>query len=175
MSGVANDIKSYEYDANPGLDAYGVAANAQLYVGAVALVSGGSGSITQGYLKNAATAFASDIVAGVISEPSGGTYVQTGPGILGGSADGNVWVLVKTGTFLVQSGTGADTLSMSTVGKTVYYGGENAVGPIACATGAGTRPIIGVQLPQDPGWANGFAPGSTYFPIKMSQIGGPYT
>ncbi len=173
MSGLTTDIKAYEYGTQPQLVSYPVGANQTCYVGAVALVSG-SGAVTTGFLKNAATPGASDLVAGIIGEPAGGTYVQTAPGIVGGSTDGSVWIDVKAGTFMIQGGTGADALSEATVGKTVYYHGENAQGPIADATsGTSTRPILGVQLPQDPGFAGGFLPGSNYYPIRLNQIGGP--
>ena len=78
------------------------------------------------------------------------------------------------GTFMFQSGSGADQLSASTNGKTVYYGGENANGPIAHATGSGTKPVLGIQLPQDPGFASGAqSQGPTTGPIKLTAIGGP--
>ena len=173
MTGVANDIKLWPYGV-PSNDqtSWGVAATAQLYEGCVALQSGCSGGLTQGYLKNAATAFANDIVVGMVDTPAGGTYVATGPGILGGSTDGAVWANVRNGTFMFQSGSGADQLSASTNGQTVYYGGENASGPIAHATGSGTKPVLGVQLPQDPGIAGGANPGVGYWPVKLNVIGG---
>lgn len=176
MTGLTNDIHTVEYGVpseGSQLVAYGVGQSQQLYSGAVALVSG-SGAVTTGYLKNAATPGAADLVAGIVGDPAGGTYVQTGPGILGGSADGNVQVNVRTGTFYIQSGTGADLLSAATNGKTVYYAGENTNGPIAAATSAtSTRPVLGIQLPQDPGMANTAQPGSNYWPIKLNVIGGP--
>jgi hypothetical protein len=175
MAGVTNDITAYPYGVNQNdLVGYGVAATQQLYEGCVALMSGGSGGITQGYLKNAATSYASDIVVGMIDTPAGGTYVATGPGILGGATDGAVWANVRTGSFMFQSGSGSDLLSAATNGKTVYYGGENASGPIACATSSGgTRPSLGTQLPQDPGFANNYIPGSNYWPVKLNVVGGP--
>ena len=172
MAGVTHDIKTYEYGTKPGLVAYGVGATQQLYTGCVALVSDGNNG-TAGYLRNAYAPHASDLVAGIVGEPAGGTYVKTGPGILGGSTDGAVQVDVKTGTFLIQSGTGSNALSATTNGKTVYYGGENANGPIANATNSPSPVVLGTQLPQDPGLANGFLPGSNYWPIKLNVIGGP--
>jgi hypothetical protein len=174
MAGLTSDTHVVPYGTEGQLVAYPVGANQQLYVGEVALISG-SGATTTGYLKNAATAGSADIVVGMIGEPAGGTYVQTGPGVLGGTTDGAVWDNVQTGCFFIQSGTGSDLLSASTNGKTVYYGGENANGPIACATnpGGNSRPVLGVQLPQDPGIANNFAPGSNYWPIKLNVVGGP--
>lgn len=175
MTGLTNDTHVVRYGSgdNNQPTSFGVGANQQLYYGEVALVSG-SGSVTVGYLKNAATAGSADLVAGMIGDPAGGTYTSTGPGILGGSTDGAVWVNVQTGCFFIQSGTGSDLLSATTNGKTVYYGGENTSGPIACATSSGgTRPVLGIQLPQDPGIAGGFTPGASYWPIKLNVIGGP--
>jgi hypothetical protein len=176
MAGMTKDGYVYQYGTGDGDQpiGYGVGANQQLYYGEVALVAG-SGSVTTGYLKNAATAGNADLVIGMVDEPAGGTYVKTGPGILGGSTDGMVQVNVKTGTFFFQSGSGADQLSAATNGKTVYYGGENSTGPLAMATnGSGTRPVLGVQFPQDPGMANGFSPGASYWPITINpNLGRP--
>jgi hypothetical protein len=175
MAGLTQDCKTIQY-GDPGLSqptSFGIGASQTVYSGAVALVSG-SGSTTVGYLKNAATAGSADLVAGIIGEPAGGTYVKTGPGIVAGSTDGSVWANVRTGAYMIQSGTGADLLSATTNGKTVYYGGESANGPIACATSASsTRPVLGLQLPQDPGMAASVSPGSNYFPIKLNVIGAP--
>jgi hypothetical protein len=153
--------------------AYPVGATQQLYYGAVALMSG-SGAVTTGYLKNAASPGSADTVVGMIGDPAGGTLVCTGPGILGGATDGAVWDNVATGAFFFQSGTGSDQLSEATAGKTVYYGGENSSGPLAMATSAtSTRPILGVQLPQDPGIAGGATPGANYWPVVLNQIPRP--
>lgn len=175
MTGITSDIHTVQMGVPYGVNqlvAWPVGATQQLYVGAVALVSG-SGSVSTGYLKNAATAGSADKVAGINGDPAGGTAVQTGPGILGGSTDGAVWVNVRTGTFWIQSGTGANALSEATAGTTVYYGGENSTGPIANATGAGTSPVLGIQLPADPFMQTAPQPGSNYFPIKLNVIGGP--
>ena len=174
MAGLTQDTHLITYGAQDisNLTAFPVGTSQQLYYGAVALMSG-SGATTVGYIKNAATAGASDTVVGMVGEPAGGTYTSTGPGVLGGSTDGAVWINVRTGSFMFQSGTGADQLSATTNGKTVYYGGENTSGPIACATGSGTRPVLGIQLPQDPGFAGGYTPGSSYWPVKLTAVGGP--
>lgn len=174
MAGLANDIKTIQYGVpeNSQLVAYPVGASAQLYSGAVALIAGTGGTTTQGYLKSAATASASDIVAGIVAEYAGGTGVATGPGILGGTTDGAIWANVRTGTFFIQSGTGSNALTEAKVGQNVYYGGENTNGPIANAT-QGTSPILGVLLPQDPGITNNPTPGSTYWPVKLNTVGGP--
>jgi hypothetical protein len=176
MAGLTGEIHVVRYGSgdNNQPTSYGVGANQQLYYGEVALLSG-SGSVTTGYLKNAATPGSADLVAGMIGDPAGGTQVKTGPGILGGSTDGGVWCDVLTGAFFFLSGgTAGDALSAATNGKTVYYGGETANGPYACATSAGgTRPVLGVQLAQDPGIAGGFSPGASYWPVKLNVIGGP--
>src|SRR5271166_2314365 len=164
MGGLANDTHVTPYGTEGGIVAYPVGAGQQLYIGEVALLSGG-GAVTKGFLKNAANPGSTDIVVGMIGEPAGGTAVQTGPGILNSSSDGAVWIDVQTGCFFVQGGSGADALSAATNGQTVYLGPENANGPVADATGSGTRPVLGVQLPQDPGIAGGFTPGANYWPI----------
>lgn len=176
MTGLANDTHVYPYGGEPPggqIVAYPVGANQQLYYGAVALVSG-SGAVTTGYLKNAAVPGAADLVAGMVGEPAGGTYVSTGPGILGGTTDGAVWDDVRTGTYFVQSGTGADALTEAYAGKTVYYSGENTSGPVASNNShSGQLPILGTLLPQDPGIAGGFSPGANYWPVKLNVIGAP--
>jgi hypothetical protein len=173
---LTNDIHTIEYGVPESnqLVAYPVASTQHLYQGAVALLSGGTGA-TKGYLKNGNTSVsASDVCVGIVGPPAGGTYVATGPGIVGGATDGAVWDNVQTGAFFIQSGTGADALSATTNGLTVYYGGENNNGPIACATnGGGTRPTLGLQLPQDPGIDGTVTPGSSYWPIKLNVVGGP--
>jgi hypothetical protein len=100
---------------------------------------------------------------------------STGPGLPTGTTDGEVWAEVLTGAFFFQSGTGSDLLSAATNGKTVYYGGENENGPIACAViGSPARPVLGIQEPQDPGIAGGSSPGPNYWPITVRpDLGSP--
>lgn len=174
---LTNDIKLIRYGVgdNDQPLSYGIGASQQLYSGSVALVSG-SGAVTTGYLKNAGTAGSADVVVGMVGDAGGGAY-STGPGLPTSSADGGVWTDVLTGAFFFQSGTGGDTLSAATNGLTVYYGGENAAGPIACATSAtNTRPILGVQIPQDPGITGsggvGATPGPNYWPIIVNPVKG---
>jgi hypothetical protein len=172
MAGLTGDTHVFRYGSGDDCQptAYGVGASQQLYYGEVALLSTG-GSTTAGYLRNAATANSGDIIVGMIGDPGGGTLVKTGPGILGGTTDGSVWVDVLTGAFFFQSGTGADQLSAATNGKTVYYGGENSSGPIAMATiGNGSRPVLGVQVAQDPGIAGGFTPGASWWPVTVVPL-----
>jgi hypothetical protein len=174
MAGLTNDCHTTQYgvpDDGLYLVAYPVGANAQLYGGAVALLSG-SGSVSTGYLKNAAAPGTADTVVGIIDGPAGGTQVATGAGVLGGSTDGAVWVNVRRGTFFMQNASGGSALSEATAVTTVYYLGENANGPIASATGKGTYPVLGVQLPQDPGIAGTCSPGSSYYPIKLNVTSG---
>jgi hypothetical protein len=173
MSGLTRDCKLIRYGSGDDCQplAYGIGADEQLYSGAVALVSGTS-DVTAGYLRNAADPYVSDIVVGMVGEPTGGAF-STGPGLPTGTTDGAVWAEVLTGAFFFQSGTGSDQLDASTNGKTVYYGGENENGPIACATsGSSTRPELGIQVPQDPGIAGGFSPGANYWPIIVNPSKG---
>jgi hypothetical protein len=169
---LTQDVHVVAYGTEGALTSFPAGASQTFYSGAVALMSG-SGAVTVGYLKNAGTAGALDTVVGMIGEPAGGTAVQTGPSLVSPASDGALWIDVRNGAFFIQTGTGADTLSATTNGKTVYYGGENSSGPIACATsGSSTRPILGTQLPQDPGIAGGFTPGASYFPILLNAIAG---
>ena len=179
MGGMTGDGQTYQYGTgdNHGTIAYGVGANQQLYSGEVALVSG-SGSTTAGLLKNGATYGSQDRVVGMLGEIAGGTGVKTSNfyplPTVDGTASAGLWIDVQTGTHMFQSGSGADQLSASTNGTTVYYGGENSIGPIACATSSGgTRPVLGTQIPQDPGIAGGFTPGSNYWPITVAVLGSP--
>lgn len=172
---LTKDTKTIRYGAGDAAQplAYPIGANAQLYSGAVALVSG-SGSPTVGYLKNGATSTlgSADIVVGVIGNATGGAY-STAPGLPTSTTDGGVWAEVLTGAFYFQSGTGSDLLSAATNGLTVYYGGESTTGPIACATSASsTRPVLGIQVPQDPGIAGGSSPGANYWPIIINPAKG---
>lgn len=148
--------------------AWPVATAAQLWDGEVALKN------AAGLIKNAGTPLVTDVVVGMVDGPAGGTVTETGAGIVGGSTDGAVWINARTGAFFFQSAAAGDLLSEATAGKTVYYAGENASGPIAAATdGGGTRPVLGVQLPQDPGIAGGSTPGSNYFPVVLNAVPKP--
>lgn len=155
---------------------YPMGATLTLYSGEVALISG-SGSTTTGYLKDPSSPGSSDIVAGLINNPTGGTYYagqNSGAGFTSTSTDGSVWLDVIGGSFFFQSGTGSDALTEAIVGTTIYYGGENANGPYMCATSnGGARPKAGTLLPQDPSIANGVTPGSNYWPVKLNVVGGP--
>lgn len=173
MAGLTRDAKIIRYGSGDDCQplAYPIGASQQLYSGEVALVSG-SGSVTAGYLKNAASPGSSDFVVGMVGDATGGAF-STGPGLPTSTTDGAVWAEVLTGAFFFQSGTGSDLLSAATNGKTVYYGGEDENGPIACATSqSSTLPELGVQVPQDPGIAGGFNPGANYWPVIINPTKG---
>lgn len=165
---LTKDCHTIEFGVPEGntLIAYPVKASEQLFSGAVAL-------LRAGYLVNAASPLSTDLVVGIVGDPAGGTAVQTGTGFTGGATDGAVWANVRNGSFFLQSGSGADALTTANVGNTVYYHGENNNGPVIDKTGAGTKPVAGIQLPQDPGIAGGVTPGSAYWPIKLNVVGGP--
>lgn len=173
MTTLANDIKAIRYGSGDGAqpEAYPIGANQQIYSGDVAVLSG-SGATTVGYLKATGTIGSADVVVGLVGDATGGAY-STGPGLPEPTADGGVWAEVLTGAFFFQSGTGGDALSAATNGQTVYYGGSNANGPIACATnGSGAFPVLGVQVAQDPGIAGGVTPGANYFPVIINPAKG---
>lgn len=118
-----------------------------VYSGSIALLD------SSGRLVNSATPTSTTTCIGMVGGPSAGTYVKTGPGIVGGSTDGAVWVECLTGTFVLASGTGADALDETTANATVYVVDEVTVGK---TNGSNTRPVAGVQLPIDPTLPTGF-------------------
>lgn len=125
------------------------AAGQTLYRGSIAALSGGT-TVTQGYLKNIATPASTDIVVGVIAGygPKCG-QADTGPGIGGtvlNTADGVLTANILTGTFLMLGGTGADALTVTNVGTSVYLVNEDTV---AATSGSASRPVAGllVQVP----------------------------
>lgn len=122
-----------------------------VYSGSIALLS------NTGVLKNASSPASTDVCIGLIGEPTGGTYVKTGPGIVGaGTTNANcVWVDCDRGTFLLASGTGGDALTEANAGQTVYVIDEQTVG---ATNGSGTRPAAGTMLPIDPTVPAGFVP-----------------
>lgn len=117
--------------------------------------SGSIAILRSGYLVPATTPTSTDTCIGLIGNPTGGTYVKTGPGIVGGSTDGAVFIDCDTGTFLLANGTGADALTEANAGATVYVVDEQTVGK---TNGSGTRPVAGVMLPIDPTIPTGFVP-----------------
>lgn len=132
-------------------------ANVTVFQGSIGLIA------STGYLKNADVPAATDVIAGIIAGPAGGTYVNTGSGIVNGAVAGAVSVECATGTFLLASAGAADQLSVATTGETCYVVNETQVG---ATNGGGTRPIAGVQLPSNPGDPTG------YFQIKLSGFAG---
>ena len=150
---LTSDIAVYRYGTpsihQPIEYPIGKGASGQtLYRNSVALISGGT-TVTQGYLKNAASPISGDIVVGLVGDygPSCG-QANTVPGLGGtvlNTADGVLTANVETGTFLLLSGTSTDALTVTNVGTQVYLINENTVG----ATSNGTRPIAGllVQVP----------------------------
>jgi Ca2+-binding RTX toxin-like protein len=122
-------------------------AGQTLYRGSIAALSGGT-TVTAGYLKNIATPAATDIVVGVITGygPSCG-LADSGPGVIApNTSNGVVTANVATGTFYMLGGTGADSLSVTNVGTSVYLVNENTVG---ATSGSASRPVAGllVQVP----------------------------
>lgn len=125
------------------------ASGQTLYRGSVALLSGGT-TVTQGYLKNAATPATNDIVVGIIDGygPSCG-QVDDVPGLGGATlntADGVLTATVKPGTWLLLAGTGTDALTVTNIQQSVYLINENTVG---ATNGSTSRPVAGllVQVP----------------------------
>jgi hypothetical protein len=177
---LTNDIKTFQVlGSESQLISAGVAATVTVYVGGVALISAGTAGGTIGFLKNAGTPSPNDIVAGIVDGYAGGTGVATAPGVVGGATDGAVWANIKTGTFLMLGNAGiagATALTAANNGKPVFYAGETASGPVASASSnTGAFPALGVQLPQDPGFAGGFLPGAAYWPIEIGRalVGSP--
>ncbi len=170
---LTRDAKIIRYgsgdDAQPL--AYGIGASQQLYSGEVALVSG-SGSVSAGYLKNAASTGTSDYIVGMVGDATGGAF-STAPGLPTSTTDGGVWAEVLTGTFFFESGTGADQITAALNGLTVYYGGESDNGPLVAAiAGTPARPALGILVPQDPGIAGGSSPGPDFWPVIINPAKG---
>ena len=133
-----------------------------VYRNSIALLSAGVGA-TQGYLKNASSPASGDIVIGMVGEIAGGTAAQTGPGIIGNGTDGGVIINCETGSFLLASGTGADALTETNAGATVYVIDEVTVG---LTNGGSTRPVAGTMLPLTPDIPTGFVP------VKLNGVAG---
>jgi len=117
-------------------------AGQTLYRGSVAAISGGT-TVTAGYLKNMATPAAADIVVGLV-EGYGPGIADTGPGVVApNTSNGAVTAEVATGTFLLASGTGADALSVTQLGQSVYLVDEITVG---ATSGGSSRPVAGLLI-----------------------------
>ena len=75
---------------------------------AAATVYRGSVATTRsGYLVAASSPQSTDVVWGLIDKAGAGT-ADTGPGITGGTTNGNVSVEIATGSFFLQNGTTSD-------------------------------------------------------------------
>jgi hypothetical protein len=108
-------------------------------------------------MANASSPQLTDTVLGIVGDPAGGTYVKTGPGIVGNGSQGanGVWVECLTGSFLLASGTGADALTEANAGASVYVINETTVG---ATNGSSSRPTAGIMLPITPDIPSGFVP-----------------
>ena len=150
---LTGDIQTPQY-GDPGIhqtieQPIGKGASGQtLYRGSVALISGGT-TVTQGYLKNAASPISGDIVIGILEGygPSCG-QPDDAPGMGGtvlNTADGVLTANVKPGTWILLAGTGADAFTITNIMTACYLINENTVG----ATSNSTRPVAGllVQIP----------------------------
>jgi hypothetical protein len=114
-----------------------IGANVTVYRGSIALTD------TTGNLKNAASPLSTDTCWGLIDTYGPGT-VDTVPGLNNASTvAGVVSADIATGTFFLASATGADQLSQSTYGKTVYVVNETTVG---LTSNGGTRPVAGCHV-----------------------------
>lgn len=139
---------------------YGTPGNSTQYVNqplkASSTVYRGSVAITRsGYVVAAsAPSVATDIVWGIV-ENGGPGYANTGPGIVGGSADGDVTVEIATGSFYLASGTGSDALTQADVGATVYLLNETTV---AKTDGGSSLPIAGKMVAYDASQVDALGP-----------------
>ena len=122
---LTNDIKILRVGSEGLMEpfTYPLQNAATVYAGSIALVQTTGGNA--GTLKNSASPASTDVCVGIIGNPAGGTYVKTGPGITGGTSNTSVYVDALRGTFLLQSSTGSDQLSATTVGQTVYVYDES--------------------------------------------------
>lgn len=138
-------------------------ASTTVYRGSVAGINGTGGS--QGKLKNEDTVAATDIVLGIVSKAGSGFSNDT-VGITGLCT-----VEIETGSFILASGTGADTLDVTTNGATVYLIDSQTVGK---TNGGSTRPVAGIQLSCN---ANDASIPSGFVAVKLgtpnSPLGGP--
>ncbi len=148
MAVLTTDIKIVEYGTpdlyQPIVQPIGAAV--QLWKGGIAGTNGPSSSVNPGYLKNMSQPKSTDVVWGLLEMYGPGT-ANTTLGMLGGAANGAKTAQIRQGTYFLLSGSGADQLSQSTVGQTVYVIDEQTVG---LTSGSGTRPVAGVHAAVDP-------------------------
>lgn len=134
----------------------GLKANATVYRGSIAVSAAG-------IVHPATTVASTDVCWGMIDHVGPG-QIDGGPGITGGSTDGAVTVEIATGSFFLGSSTGADQLSVATLGATVYVYDETNV---AATNGSTSRPIAGTHVGID---TTGQYPGA--YAIKLGSAQG---
>lgn len=110
-------------------------ANQLLYRGSVA-------TTRAGYLVEATAPASTDVVWGLI-ENGGPGVADTGPGIQAGSTNGSITVEIATGSFWLNSATGAGAITQANVGQTVYLLNENTVTTVQ-GSGVSALPPAGV-------------------------------
>lgn len=149
---LTKDIQTYRYGTSDGHEnaALGILAAVVLYRGSIALES----AATPGYLKSSAVPAATDICWGIVERIRPGDGIDGAPGITGGASNGTIGAEVAQGTFFLGSSSGADLLSVATIGKTVYVYDEQTV---AATNGGGTRPAAGIHVATDSRYGGGFA------------------
>lgn len=171
---LTSDIQKYRYgspvDHQPIEYAIGKGASGQtLYRGSIALISGGT-TVTQGYLKNAASPASGDVVVGLL-EGYGPTCGQadTGPGMGGtvlNTADGVLTANVATGTFLLLAGTGSDAITITNIQQPCYLLNEDTVSSVS--TGHIMAGLV-VQVPAtDASIPTGFVA------VQLGTMNGPW-
>jgi hypothetical protein len=157
---LTSDIKAVRYGTGQGREPanLGLLAGVTVYRGSIALESGAS----PGYLKNAASPAASDLVWGIIQKVGTGSgQIDGAPGITGGLTNGAVTVEIEQGTFFLGSSTGADQLSVANIGAEVYVYNENTV---AATSASSTRPVAGILVAID---TSGRYPGG--YAVKLAS------
>jgi hypothetical protein len=157
MAALTADIKAIRY-GTPGNSTQPVQqpvkANSTVYRGSVAITR-------SGFVVAASTPQSGDLVWGVI-ESAGAGQPDLSPGVVGGSTDGAVTVLIATGSFFLASGTGSDALTQANVGATVFLIDEKTVG---ATNGGATRPQAGVMEAFD----NTIGGGGTPIAVKLGS------
>lgn len=129
--------------------ACGLTAATTVYRNTIALLAAATG-----YLKNAdVSLIVTDRVLGMIGNPAGGTAIDSGPGIVGGTSSGDVVVDCDTGSFFLKNGTAGDAITEADVGKTCYVIDSITVGK---TDGTGSRPAAGTILPFTADTPSGF-------------------
>ena len=123
-----------------------IAASTTLYGGSICLTN------SSGNVKSAASPSSADTCWGLVHAQTinASTTVTTGIAL---DVNGRPFE-VETGAFFLASATGADALSQTYVGKTVYVYDEVTV---AATNGSNTRPAAGVLLCIDTTQGGGYA------------------